>query len=388
MNCNEFKNMISPYIDNQLNEIEKKDFELHLLECDKCKKIYEENLKIVSLMRNKKESPLPKDYKTSLRYKLEEEKKDKKRMNFNYKWISVAAMILFVMISIPLFGKILYNNNNMIMEDAKVEENAQKSYGKNESNMNINKEASEEPMMMSDSENNKVSIQKRKIIKNAYITLEIENYTENMKDITRYVNKIKGYIENSNVNNIERENDILTEGNLSLRVPENHFDETLEHLRGLGNVKNERINSNDITKNYIDMESRLKNLRVQEERLRELIKKANKVQDILSIENELRRIRTEIEQITSNLENLNNLSSMSTINVHLIEVESLSTKIQNVDKNIILKAKEGFISSINKIIEGLQWGFIKIATILPLIIIIIIISMMLWLILKKRGDKK
>ncbi|MBS4535931.1 DUF4349 domain-containing protein [Clostridium sp. D2Q-14] len=386
MNCNECVEKISPYIDNELSEIEKKEFEDHIKECKECDKIYKETLDVVEKVKSIGNESLPDDYEYILRNKLENEKSFMARKKSYRKWISlgVAISLILIIFIMPKMFYIIKNNlstNSGNRTEESIDTTEQNnSIGVNDS-INNNIESSDTHEKEYDAKN----IINNKIIKNSYIKMEIIDFNKILEEIYDYINSKEGFIENSDINIVNEGNREYREGNINIKIPQEDLDETIKFISQRGKAINISTSSDDVTKEYIDLEARLSNLNIQEKRLKELLDEAENIDDILNIENELRRIRTEIEQAQSTLENLDDLVSYSTINLEMTEVDSIDDKIQSLDNNIFLTSRKGFISTINFIIKVFQNIIIYTITFLP---ILILVAILIFLFRKKNNVKK
>ncbi len=431
MDCREFNEKLSLYIDNELEHNERNEFDLHLNKCNECKKSYEEMIKILQLTSEVEDKDLPENYKSSLRSKLELEiKENKKKLNFKL-LTSVAACFLLLVVS---FGFIINNTDlfrvkQQIMEDNSSPYEAYDEDGKYEMpkagdsstvrnytesdkesvGIRFNKDleeskddkAPQESDLFSGSiesldESNNRENTGVKIIKEAYLTLEIKKYDNSLNNIVTFVNERNGYIENSETwyynPNVKPEDfdrkDQLKRGTLKIRIPQQNFDEALKLLNNEGLISNEQTSSRNITQSYYDTENIIKNLEVQEKRLREILKEAKNVEEILRVENELNRVRTEIDRNKGTIRGWDNLVNYSTIIVNLIETESNTEAIQKLDAGILSKAKEGFISTINSIINFLERAFIFVITIIPAIIIVVICIILVFMLIRRILSKR
>jgi len=107
-------------------------------------------------------------------------------------------------------------------------------------------------------------------------------------------------------------------GWISIRVLAERFEQALDELREIAvRVESESTDSRDITEEYVDLESRLKNAEATESQYLALLEEAEKVEDILRIYDSLSRIRNEIEQIKGRMQYLERTSSMSLITINL-----------------------------------------------------------------------
>jgi len=147
----------------------------------------------------------------------------------------------------------------------------------------------------------------RKIIYEAYLSLEVENVEAKIKEAESVALKYGGYVGNMQLSK--------NYGRVVLRIPTEHFYEALNDLRTLGNLKSENIKAIDVTEEYIDLVARLNNSKAVEARLLALLEKAKTVEDVLKVEGQLRIVREEIERLTAKLRYLENRIEYSTITV-------------------------------------------------------------------------
>src|SRR5207249_6624428 len=102
-------------------------------------------------------------------------------------------------------------------------------------------------------------------------------------------------------------------------LPEN-LDPCLQKVRGLGELKNQTLGTEDVTKVYFDTDARLKNAHVMEQRLIDMLKtKTGKVSDLLQVEKELGRIREEIEKMQGELKYWDSRVQFATVTISLSE---------------------------------------------------------------------
>jgi hypothetical protein len=154
----------------------------------------------------------------------------------------------------------------------------------------------------------------RKIIKNGYMTLEVNDIPEAIAGITRVANELNGYVVSSD----QSGNKDITYGRIAIRVPSDRFDKALDRLHKLAvNVPNESTQSQDVTEEYTDLQAQLRNLEATEAQYLELLKKAEKVEDILAVQRELSNVRGQIEQIKGRIQYLERTSDMALIEVNL-----------------------------------------------------------------------
>jgi len=134
-------------------------------------------------------------------------------------------------------------------------------------------------------------------------------------------------------------------------VPDDEFEPALSELRDLAvRVTSESTDSKDVTEEYIDLKSRLKNAEATESQYLALLKKAEDVEDILRIYERLSQVRREIEQIKGRMQYLERISSMSLISVRL-EPEATAKPLVRAGWSLT----EAFKSAVRGIVTFGQW---------------------------------
>jgi len=160
----------------------------------------------------------------------------------------------------------------------------------------------------------------RKIVKNGYMTLEVNDITAALTGVAAIAKELNGYVVSSNKQGVQD----ATYGQISIRVPSDRFDEAFDRLRKLAvNVPSESTNSQDVTEQYTDLQAQLRNLEATEAQYLELLKKAEKVEDMLAVQRELSNVRGQIEQIKGRILYIERTSDMALIDVNLQKVKPI-----------------------------------------------------------------
>ena len=200
-----------------------------------------------------------------------------------------------------------------------------------------------------------------KLIKEAYLSILTENAKLTLDQVKQLVNQLNGYITKEEENEYGNSLSI----NALIRIPSQNFDTLVTKIEKLAKkVENKSIEVKDVTEEFIDIQSRLKTKKDVEKRYLEILKKANSTEEILKVEEQLGKIREEIELVEGRLKYLQNKISYSTIDLRLNE---------KLDK----KEKFEFFSKIGKALKGGWLGFLNFTVglfyIWPLIIILILV---------------
>lgn len=187
-----------------------------------------------------------------------------------------------------------------------------------------------------------------KIVYSGNISLYTDDYKGIFEKIQEYVVKIGGFVQNSSSSYIDTsQNSIVNSGYVTIRVPSGKFQEVMKEVQQYGTTINASINSTNISQQYQDIKGQLDNLKIQEDRLLDYLKKAEKLQDMLSIESELNRVRTEIDSKTTLLKNWDKEAAYSTIYISISEKKLATNTVKSPFSDILKEIKEGFISSVN-----------------------------------------
>lgn len=220
----------------------------------------------------------------------------------------------------------------------------------------------------------KVASDDRKIIREGDITFESADIKETRSVILNVTKELNGYIsKESSYDYPDR-----TEQSLIIRVPADKFEILLARISETAKkIDSKNINTLDVTEEYIDAEARLKTKKELEERYRELLKQANKVEEVLSVEREIGTLRGEIESVEGRLRYLKDKVAFSTLTVTCYQKG---------------KTGFGFSSKIGGALKsgwkGLLWFLIGLTAIWPFIILIGIGLCTAVIITRRRRAKK
>ena len=167
----------------------------------------------------------------------------------------------------------------------------------------------------------------RMVISTAEMNLEVGDVAKAHDDIGRLANAAGGFVTESNLSH----GDGTESGSVTIRVPAKQYQPLLSQIAKLGKVLQKKESGQDVTEEFVDLQSRLRNLNREEQAFLVVMGKANKVTDILAVENELSRVRGEIEQATGRMKFLQNQVALATITVQISEPMPVVAKIVKWD---------------------------------------------------------
>ncbi|MBR6083370.1 MAG: DUF4349 domain-containing protein [Salinivirgaceae bacterium] len=157
-------------------------------------------------------------------------------------------------------------------------------------------------------------VTQRKLIKNGSMTLVVDNLEQTRNDVVGLIEKHGGYVSNEQYSNWEHSSSY----NLTVRVPCDNFDGFVAEVEaGKGKIESKSVYINDVTSEYIDLETRLNTKRSYLERYKQLLKSAKSVQEIVSIEDKIRMLEEEIDSTVGRLKYLTNQVEYSTLHLNI-----------------------------------------------------------------------
>jgi predicted small secreted protein/cell division protein FtsB len=162
-------------------------------------------------------------------------------------------------------------------------------------------------------------VRNRQLIYTAEVTLRVDDYDAARERLTRTVRRRGGYVGDATRRVRGSGNDTWVEGTLTLRVPSGNYSAAMTAVNGTGTVVSSAERTSDVTDQVVDLRARLKSLRAERDRLRELYRQANDTEDVLAVQRELSDVQTEIERTEARLRGLERRVAYSTITVQLRE---------------------------------------------------------------------
>jgi Domain of unknown function (DUF4349) len=198
-----------------------------------------------------------------------------------------------------------------------------------------------------------------KIIKTAYLTLEVGDVTASVETLKNLAAQRGGYISSTNVQ--KNYNDQLT-GTVIIRVPAAEFDNALTGAKALGTVKSLSTQGEDVTEEYVDVKAQIISYQNQLAQYNEIMKKAVKVQDILDIQQQIDSVQTQLDRLNGRMKYLDNRIDLSTITVSLQEPEPVGGPGGHDFVVAINEGIAGFFGVVDAII-------VLVLSVLPLIVL-------------------
>lgn len=227
----------------------------------------------------------------------------------------------------------------------------------------------------------------RKLIRNVSMEIETEEFDPLMAQLENKVKALGGYIEQSSTyNGSSYSYSEMKNANLTIRIPAEKLDEFLSAIAERSNVTSKDENVTDVTLQYVDLESHKKVLLAEQERLLEMMDKAETIEDMIAIESRLSEVRYQIESQESQLRTYDNQIQYSTVYLNISEVKKYTPV---AERTFWEKISEGFVDSLLGVAEDLVDLLIWFITNLPYLVVWCgVLAVIIRFIIKGIGDKK
>ena len=255
--------------------------------------------------------------------------------------------------------------------------------------------AEEAPMMMASGSVTNGSLKdaaqsvpntEQKLIKTIRMEAETEDLDALLPQINAKINALGGYVENQELYNGSSYSSYRhRSASLTVRIPAEQLESFTEDVKGVSNVVSYNESTENVTLRYVSTESRVKALEVEQERLLELLAKAENMSDLLEIEARLTDVRYELENVTSQLRVLANQVDYATVYLYISQVKVYT---ETEEQTVWQRIGSGFKENLKDMGENLTDFFVWIVTYSPQLILWAIVIAIAVTILKKKLAKR
>jgi hypothetical protein len=155
----------------------------------------------------------------------------------------------------------------------------------------------------------------RKIVRTAALEIIVEDPQQIVQRITALAQQYGGYVESATLSGSRPK---AQSAEMVLRIPEAKLDDAREQIKKIAaHVEKDNVQAKDVTREYVDMDARLRNLKAQEQQYLVLMKRATAVKDMTEIQEQLGEVRGEIESLQGELEYLTKQIQLSTLSLSI-----------------------------------------------------------------------
>jgi copper chaperone CopZ len=233
----------------------------------------------------------------------------------------------------------------------------------------------------------------RKIIKNAEVNVVVEDSDIAIDRLTQVVSDAGGYIVSSRVwyqAHLDGEN--YKYASITLGIPVDQFEVTMRRVRGLAiRVTDENASGEDVTDQFVDLQSRLSNLEATQARIQSFLEDAKSVDEALRINQELAQIEAQIEEVKGRMNYLSDRSAFSTITVtiapELPEIEPVPAPEPRpwTPSRTLKDATGTLVKAYQGIVEFAIWVFVAV---MPILAPPVLVVWMLFKLLRRKPAKQ
>ena len=227
-----------------------------------------------------------------------------------------------------------------------------------------------------------------KIIYSVHANIETMEFDESVAKVNQMLQSFNAFIENSSVSGINYQSRFYGWNEhryayFNIRVPVGNLNAMVDTLETLGNVTHRSNDAINITTQFHDTQSRLNSLKIQEERLLDMLKKADDVPDLIMIEERLSDVRYQVEILTTTLMGWQRQVDYSTVTLSLVEVIEF-TEPPQLKVSYWEQISTGFIGTIKAIggffMDIFKWLIVS----APVLLIIAILVLVALIIIRKK----
>ena len=228
----------------------------------------------------------------------------------------------------------------------------------------------------------------RKVIKTASLNLQTLNFDEFQTAFDAKIAESGAYLQYADVSGTDYYGGRKS-ANYTIRVPEANLNFFLAGIEGIATVTNKTVGEEDVTMNYVDTETRIKTLQIEQERLLELLEKADDLEYIIRLEERLSEVRYNIESFQSRLRTYDDKITYSTVKIYVYEVTRVQEK---APETLWERISNGWADTMYDINEGakdfLVWFIVNLPYLAFWAVVIVVVVVVLKKKIAKRRAKK
>ena len=214
----------------------------------------------------------------------------------------------------------------------------------------------------------------RKIIYTADVSIVVEDFPRTADAVKALVASFDGYVADTDVAGATGSH---RHASWKVRIPVERFDSFLDSVAKLGELQRRQVHSQDVTEEFFDLETRVKNKKVEEGRLvKHLTESTGKLEEILNVEREISRVREEIERMEGRVRLLANLSDLTTVT---ITADERIGYVPATAPSFTTRASRTFEGSTKNLTDTVQGLTLAAISVIPWLPVWLIVGVLTWL---------
>ena len=225
----------------------------------------------------------------------------------------------------------------------------------------------------------------RMIIHQAQLQVKVKEFKQAQLNIEKKVTEYGGYLVESNVYGQDAS---AISGTMVIRIPEKHFQAFLKDAEEEATVLERNVTGQDVTEQYVDLQSRVTSKRAVEARLLEFMGTAQKTEDLLKISADLATVQEEIEVIVGKMNYLENQTSYATIEISMFEDRVIVPVLDKNNLDTWDKTKKQLANSTNFMLAAGSGLIVFFIGNLPIIILLSLVGIGFYFFIRRKRSTK
>ena len=193
-----------------------------------------------------------------------------------------------------------------------------------------------------------LEIAERKVISTAFLSIEVDLVEAATTQVRDIADSLGGFLENLNSSGADEGQ----QANMTVRVPQAQFSDAVERIELVGKVQSKNLGSEDVSERFIDLQAHLKSSIREEESLLSLLGRTTTVSEVLTIERELTRVRSNIERFQAQLNFLERRIDLATITVSLFSPDKASGEPPSASMRIEVNGVTDHVDAVKSLVAS------------------------------------
>ena len=213
----------------------------------------------------------------------------------------------------------------------------------------------------------------RKLIRTVYLNVETKEYDTLLVNLDKKIQDMGGYVEDMSAYNgsMEASSSQGRSASFTVRIPSASLDDFLTQVGEVVNIVERKESVEDVTLQYVDMDSHVRMLKEEQDRLMEFLSQVTTIEEIITIEQRLSEVKYQLESMSSQLRTMDNQVDYATVNIDISEVVEL-TPVGEL--TVGERIATGFAGNVEHVKDGLTEFFIWFVTSIPYLLIWAIVA--------------
>lgn len=212
----------------------------------------------------------------------------------------------------------------------------------------------------------------RKLIKTVNLSVETREFDELISNVSARIEQLGGYAESTDISGNSYDSYSRRNAYIVARIPQEKLGSFVSSIESQSNITSRSESAEDVTLQYSDVKAHIDSLKIEQERLNELLKNADTLETIVALESRLTEVRYEVESYESRLRTMDNQVTFSTVYLNISEVKEYKPEPVE-DPTFVERLVEAFTGSCESAWEAIQDFVIGLIAFIPILIVILVI---------------